>query len=766
MSSEGRSHSPTGSFNAVPPNRPRTPPRRTFRVVNESPMAALDTPPPAYKSPAANSGFAGLSAATKSARRDEPEIAPPLDTPPPNGIEPEGDAEPEEAGMEQEGSGSDEEETVRLRVVQDRNKRLTALPPRLSLHEANDLDSWTKSLFSAIPSATGNDILMPTSSASSNHPSSSSINTTPASVSISTSKSSSPPPSSRRPSLRRAPQKPIPATPLDKVNEEELTVPLGGVSTPLWNEILGMMYQPPSTSTDTQPFTPALLPVSPMPNTHTQPEKEKQEEEEDDDNVDDEDDDDEEEEEEIADVYLGLGKRDSNRDSNISSVTVTSATIVRNASIATRARANVIDRSARKKSVVTSRSVEEEQEQEEEEEEEELIFPPTPSPIQAGFTVSDTTPRNPSRHYKTTSLVSGPLSTQSLTPPPPALGSPHSSYFSESSSSASDSESKSSSSHMNSRGALSEDSGQPPPLPPKDPELAYLRSPAPSPMPSPARSSFGDRIRSPRDTFGGTVDGYPHSPLKANSLVADEHDALRKPSIVISAIGTEDKEEAMMETESPMDMLPPSPPVIPPTPTPPPAAWRYRGWLSEVVAPLEEFIDEATDPRELYFDFQEIAEAESGSVYAARVTKPRALGLAPDTSFVAIKNIPILPSGTHKLADLRKELTLTRDVLHNNILTMDALYVDLVEDSLWIRMELMERSLADVVGLVANGLMVQERMIARFASDVGFPFCLPLSPMEGSLILCLLGAGPSGFGIPPEAAYCASGRPLGQLIVK
>jgi len=82
--------------------------------------------------------------------------------------------------------------------------------------------------------------------------------------------------------------------------------------------------------------------------------------------------------------------------------------------------------------------------------------------------------------------------------------------------------------------------------------------------------------------------------------------------------------------------------------------------------------------------------------------------------------VPILPSGTHKLDDLHKELTLTRDVFHENILTMDPYMWNLVEDSLWIRMELMERSLADVVGLVADGLMVQERMIARFASDVSF----------------------------------------------
>lgn len=59
-----------------------------------------------------------------------------------------------------------------------------------------------------------------------------------------------------------------------------------------------------------------------------------------------------------------------------------------------------------------------------------------------------------------------------------------------------------------------------------------------------------------------------------------------------------------------------------------------------------------------------------------------------------------------------------RGLWHENVLGMDALYVDLSEDSLWIRMELMERSLADIVGLVGDGLMLQDRMIARFASDI------------------------------------------------
>ncbi|KAJ3515008.1 hypothetical protein NLJ89_g2036 [Agrocybe chaxingu] len=59
-----------------------------------------------------------------------------------------------------------------------------------------------------------------------------------------------------------------------------------------------------------------------------------------------------------------------------------------------------------------------------------------------------------------------------------------------------------------------------------------------------------------------------------------------------------------------------------------------------------------------------------------------------------------------------------RGLGHENVLGMDGVYVDLVEDSLWVRMELMERSLADIIGLVGNGLMLQDRMIARFASDV------------------------------------------------
>ena len=756
VSSEARADSPTEPINIAPQSRPRTPPKRTFRVMNESPSAGLVSPPPAYRSPAPNSTYAA-AAAEKHTHREEPQLVPQPEAPRLS-IETNPAVVPESA-EEQDDNGTDEDETVTLPPAQDRGQQLlTTLPPRLSLHEASeDLDSWSESLFSAIPSATGSTLSPPTCSTLSP---SLSVSLKPPPTSASTSgttpkpSSSSPTSSSRQPSIRRgAPQKPVPATPLEQLPEEDYIAPPpnGGLITPLWNEIMEMVQPPLSASTNTPtytntspftpPFTPALdelnsptLPVTLMPNIHAPHEEEEDRDEEDEEGEEEGDDD---------DVYLRLEKRDSTRDSNLSNVTVTGATIVRNASIATRARANVIDRSATRKRSVnmggsqTHGSVEEEveddDEEEEEEEEEELVFPPTPSPIRAGFAVGDTTPRNPSRHYKAISLASGALSAPSLTPPP-APGSPHSSCFSESSSSGSESESRSSSSHAHSRNTLLEDTGNPPPLPPKEPELAYLRSSSiSSPLPTPIRATFGEHLIPPRDTFGSPANGDPDSPSRTDSLTMGAYDLLPKPSIVINGVDRQVGDMTKMASESPKRISPPAMAAIPSMPPTP--SRRYQGWLSKVMVPLQEFIDEDADPRELYFDLQEIAEAESGSVYAARVTKPDALGLSPDVSFVAIKNIPILPSGSHKLVDLRKELTLTRGVLHENVLTMDALYVDLVEDSLWIRMELMERSLADVVGLVAEGLMVQERMIARFASDVYFPFNFPWHEVELILLI-------------------------------
>lgn len=167
---------------------------------------------------------------------------------------------------------------------------------------------------------------------------------------------------------------------------------------------------------------------------------------------------------------------------------------------------------------------------------------------------------------------------------------------------------------------------------------------------------------------------------------------------------------------------------------------RYPGWLSGVVSPLAPFIDETVEPRDHYIELQEIAEGESGSVFAARIDPDNAdkLDLHPNVkgrdtaeikkgapALVAIKVIAITPPSPNvqipeaqKLIDLEKELKLMKGLWHENILGLDALYVDLTEDTLWVRMELMERSLADIVGLVTDGLILHDRMIARFALDV------------------------------------------------
>ncbi|KAH9921143.1 kinase-like protein [Fomitopsis serialis] len=158
-------------------------------------------------------------------------------------------------------------------------------------------------------------------------------------------------------------------------------------------------------------------------------------------------------------------------------------------------------------------------------------------------------------------------------------------------------------------------------------------------------------------------------------------------------------------------------------PSPATPAPRYPGWVTEVVAPLSGFIDEALDPRTLFGDLREIGEGESGSVYAARLLTPSGSqrsddAHSSDVEFVAIKNVPLVPNGSPKLVDLQRELSLMRRVRHQNVLSMEGVFVDIVEDALWIRMELMERSLADVLLLVDEGIVIEEKPIALLVSDV------------------------------------------------
>ena len=259
-------------------------------------------------------------------------------------------------------------------------------------------------------------------------------------------------------------------------------------------------------------------------------------------------------------------------------------------------------------------------------------------------------------------------------------------------------------------------------------------SPATTAMPQSSRmkaqnedgvDSYND-IYSPGsdDEEGGVPFAYPDETtveaVRANMAAAAAAVSAPRPTIVIS---DEPHSAALVTATTNMGTAPLSP------------FQQYRGWLSAVVAPLEEFIDETVDPRNHYLNLTEIAEGESGAVYSAclnpltasKLCLPPAIKAkdAEDMSqhpeqvkLVAIKSVPIVPSGSPKLVDLQRELSLMKGLSHENVLGMDGVYVDLVEDSLWVRMELMERSLADLVGLVGDGLMLQDRMLARFASDV------------------------------------------------
>jgi hypothetical protein len=254
------------------------------------------------------------------------------------------------------------------------------------------------------------------------------------------------------------------------------------------------------------------------------------------------------------------------------------------------------------------------------------------------------------------------------------------------------------------------------------PLLYYMDS---SLSPDPSKLSFSPAAHhhmlvSTTDTFGGVhkedqeMDGIDEDEEEPEEY--EDPVPVPRPTIVISGVPSTSPATGIASSATPLSPF-----------------QRYRGWLSAVVAPLEEFIDEVVDPRDYYQDLLEIAEGESGSVFAATLIghnihklKLPPLVKAKDINSlgngeqvrVAIKSVAILPSGSPKLVDLQKELSLMRGLGHENILSMDAVYVDLVEDTLWIRMELMERSLADMIQLVENGLMLHDRTIARFASDV------------------------------------------------
>ncbi|KAJ6480431.1 kinase-like domain-containing protein [Mycena sanguinolenta] len=160
----------------------------------------------------------------------------------------------------------------------------------------------------------------------------------------------------------------------------------------------------------------------------------------------------------------------------------------------------------------------------------------------------------------------------------------------------------------------------------------------------------------------------------------------------------------------------------------------YEGWVVSAIGPLAEFMDMSVNPRNHYVDLQDIADSPGGAtLYVARLapTDHDLLALPDDVrerdehdlreerpTFVAIKSVPIMPTGSSKMEEVARERRILADIQCENLLQMDALYVDLAEDALWIRMELMTRTLSSIIELNRAGLMLSDRMIAGCAKDI------------------------------------------------
>ena len=150
----------------------------------------------------------------------------------------------------------------------------------------------------------------------------------------------------------------------------------------------------------------------------------------------------------------------------------------------------------------------------------------------------------------------------------------------------------------------------------------------------------------------------------------------------------------------------------------------------KLFAPLNPYLS-ATDPRVRFTDFAQVAEGQWGPVYAARAreagTSISVKSFSSESStasrfgtLVAVKTIKVEEEGSSKVDSFASELAIMADVRHEHILFTAGLFVN--EDTLWVEMELMERSLADMLPLVEQGLVVSEPEVARFASDVGSVF--------------------------------------------
>jgi Protein kinase domain len=132
---------------------------------------------------------------------------------------------------------------------------------------------------------------------------------------------------------------------------------------------------------------------------------------------------------------------------------------------------------------------------------------------------------------------------------------------------------------------------------------------------------------------------------------------------------------------------------------------------------------QAADPRAMFANLVEIAEGESGSVYAAEAIFQSPVPGPPGSNrgnVVAVKKVSVVTAAP-KIDSVRHEMDILKNVQHENILGYHSLYF--AEDALWLRMELMDRSCADLLALYEGGLVVEEKHVASVTRDVGGVIC-------------------------------------------
>ena len=592
---------------------------------------------------------------------------------------------------------------------------LSILPPRLSLRKdtLGDLSSWSASLFSSIPSSSHDG--SPSTAGTSSAP----TRTPPADNTKRPSK-----PSVTLPSIvlhSEVREQDGDNGELEDEGQHEPEFPF--TASPLYHELMGMMQDRSavangigSSSSGGSPSSAnfqldSIRPVSPDAQSTTR------------------------RNDRDSQLTIRLDpRRDSSRDSSASASTIVHATIVRGASIVRRVRADVIPAPA---SAATTPRSERAQVQAVQEDEEE----------------SDSSGSDDDHDEEEEDFSGSPAGTLALTSGPSSQE--------------------------------GEDGGS------KSPRLPHLRDPSPSPL----RASFpeieiGEQEQEPE----ASTETPPNRPLPPPPPPSVPLVPARRPAIAITTTNLESQgpiaSQGLIVSQSPIasssalpaaaaaaaasvehggDASPNEEASTEVSQNP-----RYPAWLAALVLPLAEFIDDAADPRAIFTDLQEIAQGESGSVYAAHAMPAVAQQFQPMTprsparrlsqesceaaAQVAIKRvqIPRESSSLPKLAELRRELELTRALRHANVLHMERLYVDVVEESLWIGMELMDRSLADVLSVAgeeavdgSGPVAVSEKMVARFVWDVSFVCWIPIASLRAYVRTDGVFIGPAGAVVHP-----------------